>query len=140
MDMEAKDSIEATEAEVKGGQVVETKKSSNEKTEDEKVKVKRGRMDSVSIYEVSEGELTTLENGSRNSIFLNFSIFLLSIAVSFFTALVTADYTDKNVVFTIFVVLTAVGVLGGAFLLILWLRMSDEFKITIDKIKKRIVE
>lgn len=138
--MEAKNNIEATEAEVKGGQVVESQKPTDEKTEDEKVKVKRGRMDSVSIYEVSEGELTTLENGSKNSIFLNFSIFLLSIAASFFTALVTADYTNKNIVFTIFVVLTVVGILGGAFLLILWFRMSDEFKITIDKIKKRIKE
>jgi hypothetical protein len=138
--MEAKTNIEATEAEVKGGQVVEALKPANEKTADEKVKVKRGRMDSVSIYEMSEGELTVLENGSKNSIYLNFSIFLLSTAISFFTALVTADYKGKDVVFTIFVVLTVAGFLGGAFLLLLWLRMSDEFKGTIDKIKKRIKE
>lgn len=138
--MEANKIEDATEADIKGGQIVESKRNSTEKKEDEKVKVKRGRMDSVSIYEVGDGELTVLENGSRNSIFLNFSIFLLSTAISFLIALSTTDYTGRPIIFTIFIVITVVGIVIGAFLLFLWLKMADDFKITIDKIKKRMKE
>ncbi len=138
--MEAKNIADATESEIKGGQIVESKRQNTEKTADEKVKIKRGRMDSVSIYEVSDGELTVLENGSRNSIFLNFSIFLLSTAVSFLIALSTTDYTGRPVIFTVFIVITVVGIVIGSFLLFLWMKMADDFKITIDRIKNRMKE
>ena len=131
---------EATEAEVKEGQIVESQKPKNEKVEDEKVRVKRGRVDSVSIYELSEGELSNIENGSRNSIFLNFAIFLISIAFSFLIAILTANFKDKQTVLIIFIVLTIVGFIGGAFLLILWIKMKDDFEETIKKIKRRMKE
>lgn len=136
----SKKHTDATEAEVKEGKVVETKKPPGEKQSDDNVKIKRGRVDSLSIYEVSDSELTTLERGSTNSIFLNFSIFLLSIAISFLIALLTANFQDKAVIQTIFIVLTVVGFLGGSFLLLFWYRKRDDFKITIQKIRERMEE
>lgn len=130
--------INATEAEIKGGEVVESKRSSKEKLKDETIKIHRARVDTLNIYEVSDSELTTIERGSTNSIFLNFSIFLLSIAVSLLIALLTANFNGKTVVQTIFILLTIVGFLGGGFLLIFWYRKRDDFKITIKKIRERM--
>lgn len=130
-----------TEAEVKEGQVVETTKPKNEPATGQKgPKIRRGNLDSLSIYEVSEGELTTIERGSSNSIFLNFSIFLLSIAVSFLTALLTGDFTEKEVVQTIMIVITVCGFIIGGFLLILWLRKKDDFDEVIKSIRGRMKE
>ena len=44
----------------------------------EKLIVRRGRVDSVDLYEVKENELELLEKGSPASLQLNFSIFLLT--------------------------------------------------------------
>ena len=131
----------ATEAEVKGGKVVETTKPKNETATGQKgPTIRRGNLDSLSIYEVSEGELTTIERGSSNSIFLNFSIFLISIAVSFLTALLTGDFTKKEVVQTVMIVITVCGFIIGGFLLILWLRKKDDFDEVIKSIRGRMKE
>ena len=132
--------IQGTEAEVKAGEIVISTKPANEKQSDEKVHIKRGRVDSLAIYEISDSELTTIERGSTNSIYLNFAIFLLSIAISFFISLLTTNFENKQVVMIVFIVLTVVGFLGGGFLLILWYKMKDEFRITIQKIKERMKE
>ena len=130
-----------TESQVKDGEVVETTKPLTEKKTDEKgIQIKRGKVDSLSIYEVSESELSTIEKGSSNSLFLNFSIFLISIATSFLIALLTADYTNKQNTFIIFTVFTIVGFLVGLFLLILWFQKKDDFKLVIKKIRERMKE
>ena len=136
-----KKDIEVTEGEVKAGEVVETTKPKNENPSDEKQPViKRGRVDSLSIFEIREDELNTIEKGSTTSLYLNFSIFLLSIAASFLIALLTSDFKDKLLTFTIFCVVTAVGFVIGLILLIMWLREKDDFKEVIKTIRQRIKE
>ena len=131
--------MEETEGEVIGGSIVQIVKPKNEKIEDEKQPfIKRGRVDSLSIYEIREDELNTIEKGSNSSIYLNFSIFLISIGASFLIALLTSDYKDKILTFTIFCVVTGIGFIIGAFLLILWLREKDDFKEVIKNIKERM--
>jgi len=128
-----------TESQIEEGQVVETIKPKSEQNSGETgVKIKRGKVDSLSIFEVSESELTTIENGSSNSLFLNFSIFLLSIATSFLIALLTSDYKDKQTIFIVFLLFTIVGFIGGSFLLILWFKKKDDFKDTISEIRGRM--
>ena len=135
------DKIKPTEAEVKAGEVIESIKPQNDSATGQKgPKIRRGNLDSLSIYEVSEGELTTIERGSSNSIFLNFSIFLLSIAVSFLTALLTGDFNEKQTVQTIMIVITVCGFIIGGFLLILWLREKDDFDEVIKSIRGRMKE
>ncbi len=128
----------ATEAEVKGGQIVETVKPPFEQAKDEKVEIKRGRVDSLTIYEVREDELVVIGKGSSTSIFLNFSIFLLTTSISFLIALLTGNYENKIILFTIFFVITSVGFIIGIILMILWLRQKDDFKDAIRAIRKRM--
>lgn len=133
--------IEVTEGEVKGGEVVETTKPKNEKPLDENQPIiKRGRVDSLNIFEIREDELNTIEKGSTTSLYLNFAIFLLSIAASFLIALLTSDFKDKLFTFTIFCVVTVVGFVIGLILLIMWFREKDEFKEVIKIIRQRIKE
>ena len=130
-----------TESEEKDGVIVETIKPAQEKSTNEKgLTIKRGKVDSLSIYEVSENELSTIEKGSSSSIYLNFSIFLLSIAVSFFIALLTGEYTDKLLTYITFICLTIIGFVIGLFLLILWLKKKDDFSQVIERIKSRMKE
>src|SRR5260221_4084759 len=75
------------------------------------VEVRRAAFARLTIYEVEESELEILAQGSPDSLYLNFSIFLLSIATAFFVALLTAGLETR--VFIVFVVITTLGFLLG---------------------------
>ena len=64
-------------------------------TEHETIPVRRGRVDSIDLYEVTEDELQELERGGEASNYLNFALALSSIAVSFSIALGTTNTTDR---------------------------------------------
>jgi hypothetical protein len=104
---------------------------------DKPLRVRRGRVDSVDLYEVKEHELEILENGEPTGIYLNFSIFLLSIALSCISALCTATF-DKAIIENSFLFLSIIGILGGVFLIVLWWRGRKSIKLIIQKIKNRI--
>jgi hypothetical protein len=133
--MENSKILYSTESEIKNGKVIETTRAEQENASDEKVKVKRYKFDSLTIYEISESELDTIEKGSPSSIYLNFAIFLLSIAVSFLASLLTNDYTSKLKTFIVFILITIIGFIAGGFLIILWLRTKSDFDQIIKKIK-----
>lgn len=100
------------------------------------VKIVRGTFAELTIYEVADYELEILEHGSPDSLYLNFAIFLLSTAVSFFVALLTSFLTQRT--FTVFVVITTVGFLMGIFLLIIWLKKRRKVSNLIKAIKDRL--
>lgn len=129
------------ESEIKDGKPVEnfSKKSTNNQGE-VGPKIKRARYDSLELFEVSEGELTIIERGSPSSTYLNFAIFLISLAISFLTTLLTVDLTNKIILFTIFTVVCVIGFMVGIFLTILWLRSKNEFSDVIKKIRNRMEE
>lgn len=104
---------------------------------DKPLQVKRGRVDSVNLYEVKENELDTLENGEPTDIYLNFAVFLLSIAFSGILTLCSATFTN-NTIKNAFLFVSIIGVLGGIFLLILWWRGRKSIKSIIRKIRDRI--
>lgn len=109
----------------------------NEDNLGEKLIVRRGRVDSVDLYEVKENELELLEQGSPASLQLNFSIFLLSVAFSAILTLTTA--TVKIPIFeTVYVVIAIVGLLIGLFLLLSWLRTRKTIAKTVANIRNRI--
>ena len=131
----------STEAEVKDGQIIESKKPLKENVVDEKgPKIRKGKVDSLTIYEISEGELETIERGSPSSTYLNFSIFLLSIATSFLVTLLIDDFNDKPKVFTIFTIITVVGYIVGIVLIILWWQTKNDVNEVLKKIKERVKE
>jgi len=109
----------------------------NNNTDEKTLRVRRGRVDSVDLYEVKENELDILEKGESDGIFLNFSISLISLATTGITALATATFINRTVENT-FLFVSIVGITGGILLLILWYRGRKSIKSVITKIKNRI--
>lgn len=101
------------------------------------IKILRAKIDSLSVYEVTDSELKTLERGSPSSIYLNFAILLISIGFSFFISLVSLDIESVKL-FSTFLVFTLVGGIGGVVLLFLWYRERGEVSDVIKSIQDRI--
>lgn len=104
---------------------------------DQQLKVRRGRVESVDLYEIKENELDLLEKGSPSGLYLNFSIFLLSLAFGAITTLSTAKFGNPRVE-TLYIVLAVVGTLGGLFLLLLWWRTRESIRQVVKDIRGRI--
>src|SRR5712692_2921476 len=100
------------------------------------VKIRRGSFGELTIHEVADYELESLAHGSPDSLYLNFAIFLLSMSVSFFVALLTAVLSSH--VFTVFVVITTIGFLMGVFLLIIWLKKRRSVSDLVKEIRSRL--
>jgi len=81
--------------------------------------IRRGRIEQLDIYDVSSSELQILENGSVDTLFLNFAIALISVASSFFITLLTTQI-DSSRTFIVFVVISVFGFGIGLILLSLW--------------------
>lgn len=83
--------------------------------------IRRGRIEQLTIYEITEAELEKLEHGTPASLLLNFAIFLLSLAASFLVALLTTTISSTSL-FIVFVIVTTIGFMVGLVLLALWRR------------------
>ena len=103
----------------------------------EKLVVRRGRVDSVDLYEVKENELELLEKGSPSSLQLNCSVFLFSIAFSAILTLATATI-KWPIMETVFVVVAVIGVLLGIYLFISWWKTKASIVSIISTIRNRI--
>ena len=101
------------------------------------VKIRRGKVDSLSLYEITENELDLLEKGSPAPIYLNFGIFALSTASSFLIALLTTPIASDRVFIT-FVSIVLIGGLFGTILCVLWFRSRTATAQLIKRIKQRI--
>lgn len=102
----------------------------------ESIVIRRVQIEVINLFEISEHELTIIESGGSAGLYLNFSIFLLSIGLTGITALSTATFkTDFIEIF--FVIISIVGFLAGFFLLLLWWRQKESLKTIFTKIKNR---
>jgi hypothetical protein len=110
------------------------KKNTQDKNQ---LKINRGRFDSLNIFEVTEAELEIIEKGSPNSIYLNFAIFLLTIASQSLITLLTVKVQSMTVL-SIFAISCGVGVVLGSLLLALWYRHRSDFTKVIKKVKDRL--
>jgi len=102
------------------------------------VLIRRGRVASVDLYEIKDSELELLEKGSPAGLYLNFAIFLLSMAFSAIVAICTAASFVSPVAETLFLIVAVVGILGGVFLLILWMRTRASIRLIVAVIRQRI--
>jgi hypothetical protein len=109
-----------------------------ETTGEKSLRIRRGKVDSVDLYEIKDSELDLLEKGSPAGLYLNFAIFLLSIAFSALAALCTTMTFKYALMQTVFVVVLVVGVLLGVLLLILWCRERKDVAEVIKTIRDRI--
>ena len=103
------------------------------------ITIYRGRVGSVILYEVKENELDILERGGQSDIYLNFAIFLFSVAVTAISTLFTASFSNLTTQI-IFICVTIIGFVLGLLLLILWFRSRKPVKSVIAAIKGRVPE
>ena len=101
------------------------------------LQIRRGRVDSLVLYEITDDELTLLEKGSPSSTFLSCSIFLLTMGISFLTSLLAStNLNDRTFLF--FLVLAVLGLLLGGVLFVYWFRSGREGVEVCKKIRKRL--
>jgi hypothetical protein len=105
--------------------------------ESKPLRIRRGRVESVDLYEIKDSELDLLEKGSPADLQLNFSIFLLSSAVTALCSFATATFTSKTAE-NVFILGTIVGLLLGVYLLLAWWRNKTSLKSVADRIRQRI--
>lgn len=108
----------------------------NEKSSDE-ISVTRGRLGSISVYDVTSDELDILEHGSPNSTYLNFAIALIPTGISFFISIFSTKIEDIKI-YNVFWIVALVCTLGGLVLLGVWWKTNKASQSVIQRIKDRI--
>lgn len=111
--------------------------NSPEHSGEKSVRIRRGKVDSLSLYEITDHELERLEQGSPSGLLFNCAVALLSVSSSFLVALLTTEIPSFRT-FTIFVVITTIGLIGGAVLLLVWYKTRQTLTEMINRIKQRI--
>lgn len=99
-------------------------------------RIVRGRVDSVSLFEITEHELQVLEEGLPGSTYLTLAVFFLSVASSFLIALLTAP-PESTRTFIVFVAIVTVGCAVGGVLGVLWYKTRKRVRRVLEKIKDR---
>lgn len=99
--------------------------------------IRRARLQRLTIYEVEESELTILERGSLDSIFLNLAVALLSMSVSLSVTLLTAEFPSDRA-WTVFLVITVVGYVAGVIMVLLWWRSRVSVAACTRNIRQRL--
>jgi hypothetical protein len=108
-----------------------------EQTQELAPAIRRGRIDSITIYEITDNELNILEYGSPDSIFLNFSIALISISFSFLISLLTTTI-DSIYIYNIFVDATIICGIGGLTSTVMWHKKRKSTPNLISQIRNRV--
>lgn len=107
----------------------------------EKIRVRRRKIGSVTIYDVTETELTILEKGTDASVWLNFFIATVSIGASFLVSLLTAEWGEElSLIQVVFICLTIIMFLAAVVCFVFWRRGRGQHKETIKTIKERTIQ
>lgn len=99
--------------------------------------IRRARLDNLTIYEISDGELEIIANGSPDSIYLTISVSLLTLALSLLGSLLLTEIKSNAILF-LFIALVVSGFVAGGILLILWKRSSSSVATCVTAIRKRL--
>lgn len=111
--------------------------NNNLKSTTDNIQVTTGKPLEIYVCQITESELDLLEYDSPNSLFLNISISLLSIAISLFIAVVTTEVENLKI-FTIFMIMIVVCAVAGIILFIFWWRNRKKSTDIIAKIRARM--
>src|SRR5437588_8940932 len=84
-------------------------------------RIVRASLDQLTIYEISDNELESIERGGPESLMLNFAILFISTAISF-TVTLTTTSIQSIYVYTAFVVVAVVSYVAAVVLGGLWFR------------------
>jgi len=97
-----------------------------------------GKVDSLTVYEITDFELDQLEQGENLNIDFNIAIFLLSMGLSYLSVLFTVSF-NSNVLLFISIAVTLIGIIGGIIMLISWYIRRKPTKKLVLKIKNRLI-
>lgn len=103
------------------------------------VRVRRARVESVDLYEIKDNELEAFEKGSPGDLELNFAIFLFSLAFSSICTLASASQFRFEKAETIFILVAIVGALLGSYLIFSWWKTRGSIKNMCQKIRDRMM-
>lgn len=99
--------------------------------------IRRGKVDSLDIFEVTESELGSLERGSPNSIYLNFCIFFASAFITLTTTMVTVDI-KSDIKISLFFSADIISIISIVLFGILWWKAKNEVKEVLSVIRGRV--
>lgn len=100
------------------------------------LKIIRGPLNSLSLFEITDYELEIFEKGSPSSTYLNFAIFFSSVGASFFVSLLTVEI-QSLFLFSVFVIITVNGFCLSIVLFQLWRKSKSSTKELCKKIRAR---
>ncbi len=114
-------------------------RDSNHSTSDQAIRpeIEIAPIEKLTMYMVLDTELKTLERGPRSSIYLNFALPLLSIAITFIVALLITEIPNPKT-YVCFVVLASVFSVLGLLLMFLWRRDLRSTSDTVKAIRGRL--
>lgn len=98
--------------------------------------IHRVRLERLTIFEITEAELEALEQGSRESLFLNLGIAVFSIAMSFSIALASTQI-DSIKTYCFFVIVTVISYVAATTFLLLWWQSRRSLKKVAQEIRSR---
>lgn len=99
-------------------------------------RIRFAKVDSICIYQITESELSALEEGSPGSTYLNLAIFFTSTAIGFLVSLLLTKI-EPDRLFTVFVVVTVGGFIAGSILFCLWIKACMSTTPVAKKIRER---
>lgn len=99
--------------------------------------IRVGKIGLLIVHQISDDELTRLSQGSGQSQFLNFGIGVLSVAISFLISLLTTTITSDRL-FTVFVIVTALGFIAGIVFMLLWWCTRKPISALVKEIRQRM--
>lgn len=102
-------------------------------------KIRRARVGSVSLYEITDYELGILEKGSPSSTMFNLGTLFFSIGISFLITILSTEIKEPKLD-TLFTLVAIVGIALGVILFILWYRTGSEVHRVCKKIRSRMVD
>ena len=100
------------------------------------VRVRMSEIDAFDIYQITESELTMLEQGSPSSSYLNGVCLFFPTAISFLITLYTTEIKN-NTVLVSFWTTVIVSLIMGFFFLVLWIVSLFKCKKVSKIIRKR---
>lgn len=108
----------------------------NNQSEGGGLRIIKAELGEICVYEVTDDELSALENGSPGSLQLNFAVFLLPIAISFLISILTTKI-ESVYLYACFVAVTIVGFVLGIFFFFVWLRSYRGLSSVSKRIRSR---
>ena len=99
-------------------------------------KVRKTRVEYVNIYEVTENELSALENGGQSTLMFEIAISLLSIAITCGVALVTSSFVNDTIKYAFLFAAIACALVGVVLVILGWKGRQNVCDI-VKQIKSR---